>query len=388
MVSDNSTDAGERSLLEQACAGLSGRGVTYVRPPEPLPMAEHWEWLWRSIREHTDATHVAYLTDRMVFSAGSLAALLDVVTAHPDSVVSYRWDHVDDAGTPVELIQEPWTGDLYELASGTMIELASRGDFGGHLPRLMDAIAPAAVLEDVEARFGDVFGTIAPDFRFAYRCLAVREAILYLDRPCMVQHGMDRSAGASFQRGDMNEDARRFVGELRTARFAATPDPALETHANAIFQEYCTVRLEVGGAGFPPPDPFGYLAANAVSVARIEDPEWRGRMRSRLEMRGWTRRHAARYALGRALRMAAYLARHPTALARAVKRQLWDRPPGSAAASLMARVGIRPRIRDELRFESDQEALAYAEAHPRPAAPYAWHIEELRRAGAIVARRR
>jgi hypothetical protein len=388
VVSDNSTDGGERGRLEEFCAGVAGRAVTYVRPPEPLPMAEHWEWLWQTIRTTAPAPHVAYLTDRLVFGAGSLAALLDAVDRHPEKVVSYHWDHVADAAEPVELVQRPWTGRLYELASSRLIELASRGEFGDYVPRLMNSIAPTAVVEEIERRFGDVFGSIAPDYRFAYRCLAVCETILYLDRACVIEHGLKRSAGINFQRGRMNADAARFASEVTDDRFAATPEPGFVTNANAIFQEYCAVRAELGGVGFPPPDRRSYLTANAVSVARIEDPEWHRRMHELLRRHGWRRRHAASRAVGVGLRIATYLARHPGALARAVRRQLWERPPGSPAASLLARAGLNPRTRDELRFATAGEAIAHANAHPRPPTPHAFHVDGLRRAGAIVARRR
>jgi hypothetical protein len=162
----------------------------------------------------------------------------------------------------------------------------------------------------------------------------------------------------------------------------------LETTANAIFQEYCSVRAEVGGDGFPPPDPRGYLAANAISADRIEDPEWRARLQQLLRERGWRRWDGARHAAGLTLRMASYLILHPTALARAVRRQLWERPPGTAMANLLARLGLEPPVRDELRFDSAAQAIAHADAHPRRPSPQAWHVHELARAGAIVSIRR
>lgn len=386
IVSDNSTEPAESRRLEEFCSRDATGTVEYVRPPEPLPMAAHWEWLWRTIRRTADAPHVAYLTDRLVYSEGSLAALLEAVARHPEKVVSHHWDHVADLNAPVELVQRPWTGHLYELASSRLIELASRGEFGDYTPRLMNSVAPVAVVDEIERRFGDVFGSVAPDFRFAYRCLAVCETILYLDRSCVIEHGLNRSAGGSFQRGHMNEDATRFAAELTDARFAATPEPAFVTNANAMFQEYCVVRAEVGGDGFPAPDPRSYLASNAVSVARIEDPEWRRRMQALLARHGWRRRHAATRAAAVAVRMASYLARHPGALRRALKRQLWDRPPGSPGAALLSRVGLEPRARDGLRFASSRDAIAHANANPRPATRHAFHVDALRRAGAILAR--
>jgi hypothetical protein len=312
---------------------------------------------------------------------------MDVVASSPGHVVSYHWDHVNDLSSPVELVQYPWTGQLLELDCARLVGLSSRGVIGDYVPRLMTCIAPSAVLDTVEQRFGDLFGSISPDFRFAYRCLAVCETLLYLDRPCLIEHGVAHSAGLSYLRGNMNEAALLFARELSVARFGATPEPDLETVANAMFQEYCSVREELGGDRFPPLDRRGYLRANAMSVDRIVDPEWRARMQRLLRQRGWRRRDRALHAADVTARMAVYLLRHPGALARTVKRQLWDRPPGAAAARILARLGLKPRIREALTFESAASAIRHADAHPRARAAQAWHVHQLARAGAIVSTR-
>ena len=388
VVSDNSTDAGERDRLEKFCGRQPPGTVTYVRPPEPLAMSAHWEWLWHTIEETTAATHVTYLTDRLVFTAGSLTELLGIVAHAPDRVLSYQVDHVNDESTPVELVQRQWTGQLLELDTRRLLELSSRAVWGDYVPRMLNSIAPIGVLTAIEQRFGNVFGATAPDYRFGYRCLALSDTTLYLDRSCLIEHGMTRSAGISYLRGKMNEDAADFAQRLTEERFGATPEPAFETGANALFQEYCAVRSEVGGDRFPPPDWLSYLTANAVSVDRTRDPEWRGRGQVLLRRHGWTRRDSVRHAVGLALEMAGYFVRHPAALARSVKRQLWDRPPGTPAAFLLPRLGLSPRIRDDLRFDSDAEAIAHADAHPRARTPSAWPVHRLRRAGAIVRRHR
>lgn len=385
VVSDNSTDPEASELIERSCAS-AGDGAHYVRPPEPLPMAAHWEWLWRLVADRFAPTHVTYLTDRSVFRAGALAQLVEIAARHPGQVVSYSWDHVKDATTPVELVQAQWTGELLELDTRRLLVLASRGTIGDHLPRLMDCVAPAAVVEAVARRFGDVFGPIAPDYRFAYRCLAVCDTILFLDRACLIERGMAQSAGGSFLRGSPNEHAERFARELTEPRFAATPEPRFETNANAILQEYCAVRAEAGGERLPPLDPWWYLAANAVSASRIRDPAWRSRTEELLRANGWTRLDRIRYAGSLGVRMAGYLLRHPAELARTVKRQVYDRPPGTPAAQVLTRLGFDPRLRDELRFETAAEAIAYADAHPRPRQPHSWPVHQLERAGAVVRR--
>jgi hypothetical protein len=382
VVSDNSTDEGQRQRLESFCAERSDE-VRYVRPPEPLEMAAHWEWL-RGVLQGQGHTHLAYLTDRLVFTAGALDALLRIVDRYPDRVISYHHDHLEDADSPVELVQTQWTGRLLELDTRKLIELSSRGLWGDHLPRMLNSVVPVSMLTAIEQRFGGVFAPVSPDYRFAYRCLASCDSVLYFDRACLIEHGMSQSAGTSFAKGRFNPDAERFQRELSIPRFGATPEPRFETIANSILQEYFTVRSETGGQSFPPVDPAAYLRANALSIERIEDPQWRERMQDLLDEHGWTPRHKARYTLSQAIAMTGYLLRRPCALARSVRRQLWDRPPGTPLARLLPRIGIDPRIRDDLRFESSGDAIAYANAHPRPSIPHAWHVHRLQTAGAIV----
>ena len=385
IVSDNSTDSGERERLREFCAGR-GDGAEYVTPPEPLAMAAHWEWLWKTIERTLEPTHVTFLTDREVFAAGALRELLGVVTGRPETVVSYQWDHVHDVTAPVELVQSQWTGELLELCSTKLVELSSRGLFGDYIPRLMNCVAPAAVMTRIEKRFGDVFGSISPDFRFAYRCLAVCDTILYLDRSCVIEYGMSRSNGSNVRLGRVNPDATDFARNITGPRFGATPEPALHTLANAIFQEYLSVRAELGTNGFPFPRWTDYLGANAVSVDRMVEPEARARAAQLLRRRGWTRAASARRGASEIAEIARYFLRHPGAVARSVRRQLWDRPPGTPAARLLPKLGLEAGIRDELRFDAAEEAIAHANAHPRPPMPYAWHVYQLERARAIVGR--
>ncbi|HEV2811815.1 MAG TPA: hypothetical protein VGW10_01080 [Solirubrobacteraceae bacterium] len=381
VVSDNSTDAAECERLSEFCSGQPDN-VVYVRPPEPLAMSSHWEWLQQVIRDRVAPTHIAYLTDRMVFTDGSLHELLAVVEREPDSVLSCREDRVIDLTTPVQLVQSQWTGCLFELDAGRLIELSSRAMWGDYLPRMLNCIVPVGVVDAIERRFGSVFRSIAPDYAFAYRCLAVCDRILFLDRACLIHYGMTSSAGISYLRGEPNEHANDFERNLSEQRFGATPEPAFETVANAILDEYCRVQAAAPDR-FPPLRWQPYLRANAVSASRIENPEWRARVQELLRRRGWTRRRNAQYVMNLTASMAGYFLRHPGAFARSVRRQLIDRPPGTPAARILPRLGLDPRLRDELMFHSAAEAIAHAEAHPRERTRYAWHVHQLTRARAI-----
>jgi hypothetical protein len=385
VVSDNSTDAAERERLERYCAH-AGERVEYVRPPEPLPMPVHWDWLWRTIRDSADPSHISYLTDRFVFAAGALPAVLEVAQANPGRVVSYHQNTVFDEFSPVQLVQTPWTGRTVELDCRRLAELSSRGIYGDYLPRMLNSVAPVETLAELERRHGDVFGTVAPDYRFAYRCLALHDTVLYLDRPCLVEYAMPQSTGGGFRRGQLNPHAADYAAQLAEPRFGATPEPTLETLANAIFQEYCSVRAEEGGGRFPPVERRGYLATNAISVDRVEDPDQRAALRAQLRRLGWTRVDSVRHTLGVARAMAGYLARHPSEIRRTLRRQLVERPPGTPLAFVLSRLGLAPPVSDEFRFATAEEAIAWADANPRSPTPHAWHIDRLERAGAVVRR--
>jgi hypothetical protein len=387
VVSDNSTEAMERDRLWEFCAAKPEGAVVYVRPAQPMDMAGHWEWLWRTIEERLGPTHVGYLTDRLVFTTGALSQLMEIGARDPERVISYQHDTVDDAKAPVELVQSQWTGGLLELDARTLLELSSRGQWGNYLPRMLNCIAPASILTAIQRRFGGVFApSVSPDYCFAYRCLATVDSVLYLDRPCVIEYAVSRSGGISYMRGRPSKDALSFQQSLSVPRFWATPEPAFETVANAMFQEYLMVRDEARDDRFPPVGRGSYLAANALSATRIEEPEWRARTQDLLRRLGWTRLRRARRAAGQALMIAGYFIHHPAALGRSLKRQLWDRPSGAAFSDLLARIGLNPRTRGDLKFASARDAIEHANSHPRRRMPFAWHVHQLSRAGAIMRR--
>ena len=169
VVSDNSTDAGSRDEVADFCSRYDDELVRYVRPPEPLAMPAHWNWALGTTLASSDATHVALLTDRMVLKADALADLLAVVQEHPDKIVSYNHDELDDRRSPIGLRLFPWTGKVLEIDSAHLLYLSSRGVIRAPLPRMMNCIVPRGHFAQLEQRFGAVFGSISPDFCFCYR---------------------------------------------------------------------------------------------------------------------------------------------------------------------------------------------------------------------------
>jgi Glycosyl transferase family 2 len=346
IVSDNSTDPVEVERLRAACEGLGDGAVTYVQPPEPLAMPAHWQWALRRALEDEDVGHVAYLTDRMVFKRGWLAELLAIVASRPTDVVTYNHDSVLDHARPIRLRLEPWSGLVAEIPSERLLLLASSGVIHASLPRMLNSVVPRAVLDGVEQRFGTVFASIAPDFCFAFRCLATIDHVLFWDASPLVQHGLDVSNGATYQHGVDSSARRDFDEQLgATTMNYAAPVPEFETIRNVILHEYAYVREEAAdGERFPPIDPRGYLAAVVEDLSLLENREVRSRMLDVLADTGWVGAPKRRVDAMMLLLRAMYLG--------------WD----------VARAGSRfiARVRPGAHFDTSEAALARAETTPRP----------------------
>ena len=368
LVSDNSTEPAEVEDLARFCAGLDPATVTYVRPPQPLPMTAHWEWALQRGLQRPGLTHVLYLTDRMVFKHGALHRLLDLTNQHPDRVISYNHDRVDDYQRPVRLEQRDWTGSLFEVPSGHLLNLTARAIVPPCLPRMLNCIAPLRTLGQLERRFDSVFGSASPDYAFAYRLLATVDGILYWDASPLIHYALDRSNGASLARGIASKDSLDFAANLDTATInAAAPVPAFRTATNPIFHEYGVVRAEVGG--MPEIDRFQYLGMMDFDCRQFREPSTARAMSSLLRAQGWNACKRAIWVLDRVL---PYL-RHD--------------PVGALSAA----------VRRAPTFDDAAAAIDYANRHPRPARPRAQHfylwpltrrpteVREVQAAGSITA---
>ena len=292
MVSDNSTDARSRDEVAAFCSSYDDELVRYVRPPEPLAMPAHWNWALGETLASSDASHVALLTDRMVLKAGALADLLAVVEEHPEKIVSYNHDELDDRRSPIGLRLFPWSGKVLEIDSAHLLYLSSRGVIRAPLPRMMNCIAPRGHFAELEKRFGAVFGSISPDFCFCYRSLATVDSILYFDKALLIQYALDRSQGASYARGEDTQDRVDFAGQLGSTEMNyAAPVPAFQTIRNAIFHEYAFVKAESGSPRFPEIDPRAYMAAMLEDFTQIENRAVRKQMLAVLRDNGWVGVH-------------------------------------------------------------------------------------------------
>ena len=384
VVSDNSTVPGDVQELSRSCTALADAPLTYVRPPEPMAMADHWNWALRTVVAEADTTtHITFLSDRMVFLPAALAALRDVVIRHPAEVVTFNFDSIDDESVPVRLAQNRWSGKTVALSSQQLLDLAARADvFHRPTPRMLNCFAPVGLLHQVADRFGEVFGSLAPDYCFAYRCLVSIDEILYYDRPCIVEYGAYRSNGMSVVRGRFTPDAIDFVraAESRGGVNWASPVPGLRTGSNAVFHEYCFVREEVGGERMKPVELDPYIHRLAAEVAQFEDPRLRADGYAKLREHGWTGPPPSTALLSRVTGELRHGPRHVVeksvsllqsrALARWAKKPRWMR--------LSQRVSL-PAVQ-RFDFASVEDALHHCANFPRPP------VDDLSHLGPLTAR--
>ncbi|MET0732840.1 MAG: hypothetical protein ABW054_07210 [Casimicrobiaceae bacterium] len=357
LVSDNSTSAGEASELQQFCASLPGRTVRYFRPPAPLAMPAHWNAATQHALAVSECSHVCILTDRMVLRAGFLAILEAITGKYPNAVLSYNHDRIADNTRPIWLEQSASSDGLAELDSAHLLSLASQGILPGCLPRMLNSVAPREVLLDVSKRFGNFFGSTAPDYNFAFRCLETQDSILFLDSALLVHYAIGRSNGASFASGRPSRDNRDFLANLEAGTLnGAAPYPEIWTTDNTIFHEYCVVREQTHSPKLPPLDIPGYVLHLTVEINEIDKRQVRRRMRALLRSR--CREDGLDDLQGRYEPLPSLT--EPLALLkslhRRLKRSYWD--------WLERRTNIR--LGRLTRFWNRAAALRYARTIPRP----------------------
>jgi hypothetical protein len=289
LVSDNSTSAHDREQLAGFCNTLDDSRVRYVRPPQSLAMPAHWQWAIEHALADFDASHVTYLTDRMMFRSGALKEVLELAALYPGKVITYNHDRICDDARPIRVEQYQVTEKLLEVESARLISLFADAILHHALPRMLNCIVPRHVFEDIRGRFGNVFTSIAPDFNFCFRCLDLEDSILFYDKSPLFHYALDRSNGASATRGESTQDTNDFEANLpvdNAIRNYATPIPSLITSTNAAYNEYLIYRQETGSARFVDIDVQKYLRANAMEITEVRDSQLRAEMHALLVEHG------------------------------------------------------------------------------------------------------
>lgn len=286
LVSDNSTTSAEQEDLAAFCHSLNDARVKYIRPPEPFPMPNHWEWAMQQALGFSDVSHVLYLSDRMILKSNTLKGLLRLVVRHPDKVISYGHDRIDDYVKPIRLEQYSRSGNLFELQTSDLLSSSAQLNwfFFTCLPRMVNCIVPRNVLDAIRERYGNIFLSIAPDLCFAYRCLERLDSILYYDKSMIVEYAQDRSNGGGQARGVISAAFADFLANLNGKVFNyAAPMPEFPTVMNTILHEYCCVKNETGSGKFPEVNRDNYFDYIATEMNWMEEGEIKQQVKSLLD---------------------------------------------------------------------------------------------------------
>ena len=357
MVSDNSTAEDEREALAAFCLGCADARVRYVRPPESLSMAAHWDWAIQEALRSYSASHFLYLTDRMMFRKGALKEVLDLAAVYPHKVISYNLDRIIDNLKPIRVEQYPANEKLLEVQTLQLSRLLSQAALiHPAVPRMLNCIVPRTVLERIYERFGNVFSSTSPDFNFCCRCLELEESILFYDKSPIFHYALARSNGASVSRGEVTVDNADFNANLRfdssLPNFAA-PIPELNTAVNYAFHEYCLFKRETNSARFFDMNLENYLQANASELSEVTDQRLREEMLSLLLANGYVRgatngqRSTSAVSFSQRLRGK-------------VKRVITGPATRPAWLFLARTLAIRPPGSNDFEFASLDEAIDYA----------------------------
>lgn len=375
VVSDNSTDVRESSALRGFCKEQRTDRLRYLRPPEPLSMTRHWQWAIEQVLDRYDSSHFAYLTDRMVLRPGEVDNLVEIAKTHPAQVISYNHDRVVDFEQPVRVEQSFWTGRVFRLETAVLLRLTADAFLAvPAYPRMLNCIVPRSILDAIQRRYGNVFDSVNPDFSFCYRCLESLDSVLFYDKSPLIHYALDRSNGASFERGVPGPDHLDFLNHVKDDELTGlTYVPQLRTVGNAILNEYCLVRQQTGSPRFPEIDRDLYLHNLAIEIERMADPDLRARMWNVLAEHGYMR------SAHRTARLKRFFSRLRSPK-RILKGLLWLSTGsfgGRIWLALAHRSGVRPPAVNRLRFDTVEQALEYAVRFPPRKSRTARHLSYL-----------
>jgi hypothetical protein len=289
-VSDNSSSPQEVQRLERFCRRRLKSGVVYMRPPESLAMATHWDWAMEQALSRSEATHFTIHYDRMVWKPGEAAELLAVTARHPHSLITYARDQLIDHEQSVVVCQTPWTGRVYKIDTARTIEVVRRGsipDAAHALPIFSNCLVPRRILEQIRDSFGSICDSTGPDACFLARFCALNENYLHFDRPAGILCATHRSNGLNYLKNKVEGDFKDFLNTSSNQPWLqAAPVPGASLGQNMLYHEYELVRATTAGAKLPPLDIEGCLRELADSLKWVQDAQKRIELHETLKQHG------------------------------------------------------------------------------------------------------
>jgi len=319
IVSDNCSTDGTAEVI----AGVEReQKVTVVRPPQALPMADHWNFAL----SHASGDWVLLLGDDDYFSRDLLSTLRSVIDKNDPTVLTWHcavYHHNLDIPKSdlkyVPFYYDPsrmnkldlmsWTGQTYALDAREQLS---------KLYAFQDVVAPSghvsALRRDVIDRAvswaGSLFHPPYPDFGCSATVLATAESMTHVDIPLHVLGRVPRLGALSYLLAPANQSEFNaalaaeygsddlYEGQpLQSSTLIATNITASLEHVRRLMPEparqaaqfdweryFIRCRLEITAmerAGFPMKD-----LTRQFDAALAEQPAWlRDAVTSKLEIR-------------------------------------------------------------------------------------------------------
>jgi glycosyltransferase involved in cell wall biosynthesis len=278
VVSDNSTDEASLFEVQQYCSSLQDDRVTYITPPEPLPMTKHWEWAMQTVLAQTSFTHVTYLTDRNVFKRDAFRQLASVTERFPDKLIAYRPEAIYGSDNDLRLEQIGTTGRLFEIRSADLVDAFLKLDWVSIFPAMLNSCVPRRLIEEIASEHGEVFSSISPDFNFGFKVLDLEDSILYFDETLLVTYGLTLSNGLNFTKGrrSNNEASVDFANQIdKSDIHIDSLLPFCSTILDAVLNEYFFIEKNAKRRKFPKPDSERYRSYVIRNVLHMDQGEFR-----------------------------------------------------------------------------------------------------------------
>lgn len=275
LVSDNSTLPREIEKLRLFCNQCDDTRLNYIRPPEPMTMSEHWDWVIRQALNRHETEYFSVLTDRFIWKKNTLTEVIKISDAYPNRVISYAFDYVDDIHMPITLNQRKWTGKVLAINSENILSIYGNACECEHqAPRLLNCFIPRRVFQQIQSQFSNVCLSISPDYCFAFRCLTVVDEILHYDKPVFIQHALAQSNGGAMYFGP-NQANRDFLAHMPSEGLFLSPTPEIMCLTSSLSHEYCLAKKESQSPKFRELNMKCYFESVMHDLDAIQVPELR-----------------------------------------------------------------------------------------------------------------
>jgi len=260
LVSNNSEPGMMKARTEEVVRTFQGDArVRYLTPPEPMNMADHWEFATGKAR----GRYVAILTDRLAMRPSALRVLAETVSTGPELVVfEVRSGY---SGSSKLEYTEPFTGKVATLRPREVLadylRLAAWGGEGMYLnllPRGLNSVYRSDFAQRVRESCGRLFWPLSPDYTSGFLSLAFAGELVSLDLPLYLCHG-DQSNGQNSVIFGIEGAMKPYPGH---DPFEGCPE-RFDTVLNTLVRDFYFIKGVAGdrleGMDF---DPCGYYLSN------------------------------------------------------------------------------------------------------------------------------